>query len=629
MEIAMFGYTNYRIHIIQANNKFRRFVIPKNLNINHDVLSSNEGFEIIWNFGFDHFKRLMSVIVKCKRTGRIFLFTKGAFEAILNISDPLAIPSDFKTLAEKYSADGSYTIAVAYRDITYADLNNLEDMQRSIFEVSMTPLGILSFINIIRTEAADTVKAIQDSNIRCVVLTGDNLQSALSVARRIGLLKDNKIKDNPTNNCYVIPVENQDYITISGELVNDHLTLHNEQMEIVSCNEIIKNPSKYLLALTADAYNAMEDVMVVSGIQGDIIDDKQSLLKVVTLKDLIYSRIVIIARSSPEDKCKVVSDFTKYGEITGMIGDGSNDSAAMRVSHVGVTLTNHSTTVIAPFAITSNNLLDISNLIAEGHNCAVTSHSLYLYMLLSGIPMVFCKNILLYFAQANIPMMGYFYYDLVVNLPSMWSLIHCKTKKKLASYKPETSLISLNSLYTVGSIFSIVIIFYCVILFRASSQPWFTSSYTRNITIDAHLRIRQDGFEPAMTWLWLCFLHSHMSIVFGFGGDHREPFYKNKILLFTWSIAQLGLLWLTFSPPNSITCWFRVNCINEIPNYFSIFNLHKIEFVKFVAPAGHNVFPLSWKFEFTFWTIVAASFMGLSYYYFNSRRDKAKLKKKV
>ncbi|KAL7066416.1 hypothetical protein ACR3K2_31410, partial [Cryptosporidium serpentis] len=114
----------------------------------------------------------------------------------------------------------------------------------------------------------------------------------------------------------------------------------------------------------------------------------------------------------------------------------------------------------------------------------------------------------------------------------------------------------------------------------ASSQPWFTSSYTRNISLFAYVWPTQDGFEPAMTWLWLCFLHSHMSIVFGFGGDHREPFYKNKILLFTF------------------------NCINEIPNYFSIFNLHKMEFPKFDTLAGHNVFPLSWKFESTFWTLL-------------------------
>ena len=99
MEIAMFGYTNYRIHIIKANNKFRRFVIPKDLNINSDILNCNEGFEIIWNFGFYHFRHLINVIVKYKRIGQIFLFTKGALEAMLVISDSLAILSDFKTLA--------------------------------------------------------------------------------------------------------------------------------------------------------------------------------------------------------------------------------------------------------------------------------------------------------------------------------------------------------------------------------------------------------------------------------------------------------------------------------------------------------------------------------------------------
>ncbi|KAL7068564.1 hypothetical protein ACR3K2_10060 [Cryptosporidium serpentis] len=331
IEIAMFDYTNYRIHI-KANNKFRRFVIPKDLNINHDILNCNEGFEIIWNFGFDHFKHLMNVIVKYKRIGRIFLFDKGVFEAILVISDPLAIPSDFKILAEKYSADGSYIIAVAYRDINFLDLHNLENIQLLI------------------------QLDIQDLNILCIILTGDNLESTLIVAKKFGLLKYNKAEDNLINNRHIVPVENEDCIILSSKLIDNNFTLRNEKMEIVPYNEIVKTPSKYLFELTGEAYNAMENLMVISGVQSDMTEEKQSLFKVATLRDLVYSRIMMIAKSSPEDKCKVVSDFTKYGEITGMIRDGSNDSAAMHVSHLGIILTNRSTIFIATFAITSNNL---------------------------------------------------------------------------------------------------------------------------------------------------------------------------------------------------------------------------------------------------------------------------------
>ncbi|KAL7068563.1 hypothetical protein ACR3K2_10050 [Cryptosporidium serpentis] len=224
--------------------------------------------------------------------------------------------------------------------------------------------------------------------------------------------------------------------------------------------------------------------------------------------------------------------------------------------------------------------------------------------------------------------MGYIYYDLVVNLPIMWSLTHCKTKKSLASYKPETSLISLNSLYTVGSTFSVFVILYYLILFKASRQSWFTPSYTRNLGISIYDIPIQDVFGPAIIWLWLYLLHSHMSVVFGFGRDYREPFYKNKSFLFNWSMAQLGLLWFTFSPPNSINCWFKVNCTNEILNNFSFGNIYNKTFIKFDALTGHNLFALSWKFEFTLWVAVATFLMGLSYY-FNSRGYKARLKKRI
>ena len=48
-------------------------------------------------------------------------------------------------------------------------------------------LGMISFGDTVRPEAADSVKALQALGIRCVMISGDNLQAAQAIAAQVGI----------------------------------------------------------------------------------------------------------------------------------------------------------------------------------------------------------------------------------------------------------------------------------------------------------------------------------------------------------------------------------------------------------------------------------------------------------
>ncbi|KAK6589877.1 P-type ATpase 3 integral membrane [Cryptosporidium xiaoi] len=604
----MLRYTNCRLHQEKISEEETRVYI----------LDKEKGmcFRVLKIFYFSSASRCMSVIVRCERSGRIFLFSKGAPETIIGFCNKLHVTQGLSDLASYYSSNGSYVLIISFRELNsdnecftekYLSLVNSD---RHNYEQALTPIGILCFSNSIRNEAGFVVGQIKDLGIQPIILTGDNSHCSLSVAKRVGIINSNVsfINKKCTNESVLnmkeddlfslrvnILDENEEIVVLAHISDSGNLIFQDEFKNHISVHDIINNLSNIRLVCTYEAFLHMDSIRSLP-IKDE--DGNDSLLRRDnTLLDLVLKNIVVISRSTHLDKLKVVEKLTNSGTVVGVVGDGSNDIAAMKRSNIGI-LINNNVNADTHFVIGNNNLTGVLNIIYEACNSASVSRSLYLFMIMYGITMVTCKNILLYFSQATLPVMGYFAYSILINFPSVWALKRSKPSKKIKDYPVNSELISKSTITILVGFVLIIGVNLIILLVSLSKKDWFVSSYSKNIKIPIHLFSRQDGFEPATVIIWMCSIHSHMALIFGFGGTHREPFYKNIWLMIFWLLSQIGIFTILFLNPSPLTCLFKINCNEDITPSSVLF----VQVPKFT---GNNVFPLSWKLEFTSWILTS------------------------
>ena len=155
---------------------------------------------------------MSTVIKKADEQGGYRLFTKGASEIvlrkckfILNSNDE---PERFtendlqklvKDVIEPMASNGLRTICLAYRDFVPNDarINQTEYSEESginwedeeSITVNMTMIGIIGIQDPVRPEVPDAIKKCQHAGIMVCMMTGDNVNTARSIALQCGIIK--------------------------------------------------------------------------------------------------------------------------------------------------------------------------------------------------------------------------------------------------------------------------------------------------------------------------------------------------------------------------------------------------------------------------------------------------------
>ena len=101
-------------------------------------------------------------------------------------NDP--VPMDYEDLLGFYTHRGFRVIACATKHIQKLTTTMVHKMQRSEAESELEFAGFIVFENKLKPSTEDVIGELNDAGIRKVMCTGDNILTAISVARECSLI---------------------------------------------------------------------------------------------------------------------------------------------------------------------------------------------------------------------------------------------------------------------------------------------------------------------------------------------------------------------------------------------------------------------------------------------------------
>ncbi|KAK5779779.1 ion-transporting P-type ATPase SPF1 PWA37_000993 [Arxiozyma heterogenica] len=238
--------------------------------------------------------------------GSLFAAVKGAPETIRERLT--AVPSNYDDIYKSFTRSGSRVLALASKSLPKLTHTQIDDLPRDDVETELEFNGFLIFHCPLKEDAIETIKMLNESAHRCVMITGDNPLTAVHVAKEVGIA-DNKtlILDSASELDSRLLFRNiEETVTIPFDVNDDKFDFDN-----------IFN--RYDIAITGHALNAL---------QGHNQLDK------------IISHTWVYARVSPSQKEFILNTLKDLGYKTLMCGDGTNDVGALKQAHVGVALLN-------------------------------------------------------------------------------------------------------------------------------------------------------------------------------------------------------------------------------------------------------------------------------------------------
>ncbi|CAF3936314.1 unnamed protein product [Adineta steineri] len=215
-------------------------------------------------------------------------------------------------------------------------------------------IGMFSLLDPARPEVPDAVLKARRAHIRIAMVTGDHPTTAAAIAKEVNIFSKQisidggtdtlKIERNNeightqahfmrnTNTCLETHIvsERTTSIQVKGIKRTSNLKMK---------SNIFKRILDWLLFYLRDP-NQVKDIdklklipygVVVTG--GDIhsMDDY--------MWDWVLShQEIVFARASPEQKLRIVMEFSKRGEVVAVTGDGTNDAPALKQADLGVAM---------------------------------------------------------------------------------------------------------------------------------------------------------------------------------------------------------------------------------------------------------------------------------------------------
>ncbi|KAI5940280.1 putative cation-transporting ATPase 13A4 [Manis javanica] len=492
-----------------------------------------EGIAILHQFPFSSALQRMTVIVQ-EMGGDRLAFMKGAPERVASFCQPETVPTSFVSELQIYTTQGFRVIALAYKKL---EMNHhTTALTRDKVESDLIFLGLLILENRLKEETKPVLEELISARIRTVMVTGDNLQTAITVARKSGMVSESQkvilIDANETTGSASA--------SISWKLLEDkkHIPYGNQNTYINMREEISDKGrgGSYHFALSGKSFQVISQHF-------------SNLLPKILINGTIF------ARMSPGQKSSLVEEFQKLDYFVGMCGDGANDCGALKMAHVGISLSEQEASVASPFTSKTPNIECVPHLIKEGRAALVTSFCMFKYMALYSM-IQYVGVLLLYWETNSLSNYQFLFQDLAITTLIGVTMNLNGAYPKLVPFRPAGRLISPPLLLSV--IFNILLslAMHIVGFILVQRQPWYPmdmhsvctvkneSSSQLTISSTAPEKNGSNGsftsFENTTIWFLGTINCIIVALTFSKGKPFRQPIYTNYIFV-VLLIIQLGV----------------------------------------------------------------------------------------
>lgn len=264
-----------------------------------------DNIRILRRFQFSSsLKRSASI---ASQSNRFFAAVKGAPETIRERLN--SVPSDYDDIYKSFTRSGSRVLALAYKDLPKMSNSQIDNIDRDEIETGLTFGAFLVFHCPLKDDAIETIKMLNESSHRSIMITGDNPLTAVHVAKEVGIVdRETLILDEP--------IDGSSHALVMRDVNETIVKPFNPDADTFDEKEIFQ---KYDLAVTGHALKLLQG-------------HKQ-------LRDVIR-HTWIYARVSPSQKEFILITLKDMGYQTLMCGDGTNDVGALKQAHVGIALLN-------------------------------------------------------------------------------------------------------------------------------------------------------------------------------------------------------------------------------------------------------------------------------------------------
>lgn len=460
------------------------------------------------SFEFTSQLRRASVIVGQSGLSGADVYVKGAPESMREICDPDSFPTDYEDLLSYYTHRGFRVIACATKHIEIFGWKEVQRMTRREAESNLEFLGFIIFENKLKEATTGVIEELNNANIRQVMCTGDNILTAISVARECNLI-------DRSAHCFIPHFMEGEYQDPKARLV--WKSIDNPLFELDQDTLLpLPPPAESDASLPYDVANIRNYSIAASGdvFRWIIEFGNQEVLKRMLVRGQVF------ARMSPDEKHELVERLQSIEYCCGFCGDGANDCGALKAADVGISLSEAEASVAAPFTSRIFDISCVPEVIREGRAALVTSFCCFKYMsLYSAIQ--FTSVSFLYASASNLGDFQFLFIDIFLVLPIAIFMGWAGAFPVLSSKRPTASLVSRKVLTPLLGQVLLCIAVQAVGFEWAQRQPWY---------IPPHVRKNKSNIKNSQnTTLFTisCFQYIFSGIVLSVGPPFRQSLRHN------------------------------------------------------------------------------------------------------
>nr|7FJM_A Chain A, Polyamine-transporting ATPase 13A2 [Homo sapiens] len=472
---------------------------------------------VLHRFPFSSALQRMSVVVAWPGATQPEAYVKGSPELVAGLCNPETVPTDFAQMLQSYTAAGYRVVALASKPLpTVPSLEAAQQLTRDTVEGDLSLLGLLVMRNLLKPQTTPVIQALRRTRIRAVMVTGDNLQTAVTVARGCGM---------------VAPQEHLIIVHATGQPAS----LEFLPMESPTAVNGVKDPDQ-AASYTVEPDPRSRHLALSGPTFGIIVKHFPKLLPKVLVQGTVF------ARMAPEQKTELVCELQKLQYCVGMCGDGANDCGALKAADVGISLSQAEASVVSPFTSSMASIECVPMVIREGRCSLDTSFSVFKYMALYSLTQ-FISVLILYTINTNLGDLQFLAIDLVITTTVAVLMSRTGPALVLGRVRPPGALLSVPVLSSLLLQMVLVTGVQLGGYFLTLAQPWFVP-LNRTVAAPDNL----PNYENTVVFSLSSFQYLILAAAVSKGAPFRRPLYTNVPFLVALALLSSVLVGLVLVP---------------------------------------------------------------------------------